>query len=482
MAGCCLGRRLGVARGLVRVGTSPRVSDLQPPITARGRFPDIGPNAVELARALIRVDTSNPPGRETVAARVLQDWLAAHGVESELVGPDPDRRNLVATVAGRGEGPSLALCGHLDVVPAGELDAWTHPPFAGVLDEAGYVWGRGAVDMKAQVATRAAALVALVQSGVQPAGDVRLIAQSDEEVNTAGVGMRWLVEHRRDLRTDWALEEGGGRHITLPDGRVAVLYGVADKALLPIELHARGAGGHASNPGAVANPVLTLARAITALERAPIERQLVPAADRMLRGILGAAAPDPEEGIDALVAAAQAAVPELAASLDAITRTTFTPTMLRGSSAVNVIPDHAVARIDCRMLPGGRVEDALAELAAKLATGDDDGDWELVPAAEPVGGSSSDPDGAFTAACEQALERVDGRRLVMVPTMNSFYTDASHLRREWGTITYGLWPWQHTPPADYQAGVHAPNERVLAADIEYATRWHLELLLEMAEA
>jgi acetylornithine deacetylase/succinyl-diaminopimelate desuccinylase-like protein/pimeloyl-ACP methyl ester carboxylesterase len=452
---------------------------LQPPITLGGRFADIGPNAVELARALIRVDTSNPPGRETVAARVLQDWLAAHGVESELVGPDPERKNLVATVPGRGDGPSLALCGHLDVVPAGDPSAWKHPAFAGVLDEDGFVWGRGAVDMKAQVATRAAALVALVQSGVTPAGDVRLIAQADEEVNTAGVGMRWLVEHRRDLRTDWALEEGGGRHITLPDGRVAVLYGVADKALLPIELHARGAGGHASNPGAITNPVLTLARLLAAAGEAEIVRDLVPAADRMLRGIVGAGAP---EDVGELVAAAQAAVPELAASIDAITRTTFTPTMLTGSQAVNVVPDHAAARIDCRVLPGRDHREAVARLREFLEQAAQPGDeWELVPAADPVGGSASDPDDAFTAACEQALERVDGRKLVMVPTMNSFYTDASHLRREWNTVTYGLWPWKHTTPADYQAGVHAPNERVLAADIEYAARWHLELLLEMAE-
>lgn len=459
------------------------MTDPKPPLAVAGRFADIGPNAVELTRALIRVDTSNPPGRETVAATVLKEWLAAHGVESELVGPDPDRRNLVATVRGRGDGPSLALCGHLDVVPPGELDAWQHPPFAGVLDDDGFVWGRGAVDMKAQVATRAAALVALVQSGITPAGDVRLFAQADEEVNTADVGMRWLVEHRPDLRTDWALEEGGGRHITLPDGRVAVLYGVADKALLPIELHTRGPGGHASNPAAVHNPVLSLARALTALADAGKRRELVPAARRMFAGILGH---DPEAEIDdihALVARAQAAVPELAASFDAVTRTTYTPTMLRGSDAVNVIPDHAVARIDCRLLPDAVPEEALERLSALLSsTSAESDEWELVPAASgPVGGSASEPDDAFTAACEQALERVDGRPLVMVPTMNSFYTDASHLRRAWGTTTYGLWPWQHTTPADYQAGVHAPNERVQADDIAYAARWHLELLLEMAE-
>ena len=120
---------------------------------------------------------------------------------------------------------------------------------------------------------------------------------------------------------------------------------------------------------------------------------------------------------------------------------------------------------------------------ARTVLGDVVGEHVVVlPAADPVGGSVSDPDDAFTAACEQALERVDGRPLVMVPAMNSFFTDASHLRSAWGTVTYGMWPWKHTTPADYQAGVHAPNERVLAADIAYAARWHLELLLEMAES
>jgi acetylornithine deacetylase/succinyl-diaminopimelate desuccinylase-like protein len=198
----------------------------------------------------------------------------------------------------------------------------------------------------------------------------------------------------------------------------------------------------------------------------------------MLRGLLGDDVDTSD--LDALVARAQAAVPELAASLDAITRTTFTPTMLRGSDAVNVIPDHAVARVDCRLLPGGAPAVAVDRLRELLA-GQGEEHFELVPGS-PVGGSASEPDDSFTAACVQALERVDGRQLVMVPTMNSFYTDASHLRRSWGTVTYGMWPWQHTTPADYQAGVHAPNERVKADDIAYAARWHLELLLEMAEA
>lgn len=441
-------------------------------------FPDIGPNAVELARALIRVDTSNPPGRETVAATVLRDWLASHGVEAELFGPDPERRNLVATVRGRGTGPSLAMCGHLDVVAAGDPAAWTHPPFAAVLDEEGYLWGRGAVDMKAQVATRAAALVGLAQSGMQPAGDVRLIAQADEEVNAGGVGMQWIVEHRPELRCDWALEEGGGGRLVLPDGRIGVTVGIAEKALLRLRLHARGSGGHASNPRAVTNPVLTIARLLDALAQAPIERDLVPAADAMLRSIVGPGAPT---DLDALLAAAQAALPTSAAALDAITRTTYTPTTLRGSDAVNVIPDHVTCGIDCRLLPGRDPADAVAHLRTIFAAAArPDDDWELEVASEPVGGTASHADEAFTRACEAALERIEGQPLVLVPSMNSFYTDASHLRRGWGSVTYGLWPWKHTPPTAYQAGVHAPNERVKADDVAYAARWHLELLLGLA--
>ncbi|MBC7643854.1 MAG: M20/M25/M40 family metallo-hydrolase, partial [Thermoleophilia bacterium] len=186
---------------------------------------NLGREATELATALIRVDTSSPPGNETAAATVLRDWLAARGIESELVGPDPDRLNLVATLAGTGEAPSLGLSGHLDVVPTGPAEAWTYPPFSGHVDPAGILWGRGAVDMKAQVATRAVAFAAPAQSGIAQRGTVRLIAQADEEANTADVGMSWLVRERPDLRVDCAVEEGGGRRMTLADGRVVVTCG-----------------------------------------------------------------------------------------------------------------------------------------------------------------------------------------------------------------------------------------------------------------
>lgn len=444
------------------------------------RMPDLTQEAVELTRALVRVDTSNPPGNETAAAVVLRDWLAARGVQSELIGPDPDRLNLVASLDGVGEGPSIALCGHLDVVPAGEHEHWEHGPFSGDLVD-GYVWGRGTVDMKGQVATRAAALAAFAQAGVEPRGTIRLISQADEEVNTAGVGMSWIVRARPDLRTDWALEEGGGRHLDLPDGRSVVLYGVADKALFPLELVARGPGGHASRPGAVRNPVLTLARLLAALEQATPHRLLTSPAERMLRGLAGSQAPAEGASADELLAATRALVPEMAPGLDAITRNTFTPTGLEASRSINVIPPEAIARIDCRALPGQTDEDVLGEVAAALAVGAQPlDDWGVHAAGAHVGGSHSEPDERFTAACQRALGAV-GSHAELVPVMNPFYTDADHLRRVWGTTTYGLWPWRFTPPEVYQVGVHAANERLLAQDIGFAAAWHLELLLDLAE-
>ena len=177
--------------------------------------------AVALLRELLRVDTSNPPGNETAAAELLRDYLVRHGIECELVARVPGRANLVARIRGSGGGPSLALTGHTDVVPADAQD-WQRPPFGGDLDGDGYVWGRGAVDMKSHTATNAVALATLAREGFRPRGDLVLIAQADEEDGSEAVGMQWLVEARPDLRVDYAVDEGGGDRIALADGRVAV--------------------------------------------------------------------------------------------------------------------------------------------------------------------------------------------------------------------------------------------------------------------
>ena len=166
---------------------------------------DLLDEVVGLTRDLIRVDTTNPPGSETLAVQVLEAYLARNGIESERVARDPARANLIARVRGRGTGPSLALVGHTDVVYADPAD-WSVPPFAGELRD-GFLWGRGALDMKGQTAANAVALAVLARSGWAPNGDVLMIAESDEEDGVDQVGMSWLVRERPDLRCDYALTE-----------------------------------------------------------------------------------------------------------------------------------------------------------------------------------------------------------------------------------------------------------------------------------
>ena len=227
---------------------------------------DLRDEALALTRDLIRVDTSNPPGRETPAA-LLREYLEANGVARELIARDPDRANLVARIRGTGDGPSLALLGHTDVVPADARD-WTHPPFAAHVDDAGWLWGRGAVDMKNETATRAVTIAVLARSGFRPRGDLLFIAESDEEDGIDEVGLNWLVKERPDVRADYALNEGGGVRMELADGRVAIPINVGEKATLPVRVTALGEAGHASMPAMNRNAVPLVAELVGRLGRA----------------------------------------------------------------------------------------------------------------------------------------------------------------------------------------------------------------------
>ncbi len=211
---------------------------------------------VELTRDLIRIDTTNPPGSETLGAEVLAAYLARNGLEAELVARDAQRANLIARVRGRGTGPSLALAGHTDVVYADPTD-WTSPPFAGDVRD-GHLWGRGALDMKGQTAANAVALAVLARSGWIPNGDVLLIAEADEEDGVDEVGMSWLVAERPDLRCDYALTEANYRHELL-DGRTIYTLVVGEKMTMPVRVTTRGVAGHASVPTLGDNALLKLA-------------------------------------------------------------------------------------------------------------------------------------------------------------------------------------------------------------------------------
>ena len=418
----------------------------------------------ELTRELIRIDTSNPPGRESIAAEFLAGYLAEAGVESELTGPDPERLNLIARIAGAGEGPSLMLMAHTDVVPAPDAD-WSLPPFAGELRD-GRVYGRGAADMKGELAARVVAFAEVARNGETPPGDVVLVAEADEERNTADVGMSWLVRERRDLRCDYAINEGGGMVLELADGRRVVTISIGEKQVASLRLRFHGRAGHASVPAGADNVLRRAAEAVRRLLDHEAPAQLTPAIAAALDG-LGAPAGDPGAAVD--WAAAQH--PVLAGMVPAMTRMTITPTGLQTYEPANVIPPFADVVCDCRALPGESIEDVREQLDRAL----DGLDYELEWLEPLEGGTESPTDTPLYRICEEfTRERLPGAELL--PIVTPGFTDSHWVRREHGTVAYGFAPVFTTPMSVYLDGVHGADEAIDVADLAAMTDFNLEAI------
>jgi acetylornithine deacetylase/succinyl-diaminopimelate desuccinylase-like protein len=417
-----------------------------------------------LTQALIGFDTSNPPGAETPAARFLADYLGEAGVECELVGPDPDRLNLIARLEGRGDAPSLMLLGHTDVVPAPTAD-WTVPPFEGRL-RGGRVLGRGAADMKSELAARAVAVAELARSGERPAGDVVLVAESDEERNTAGVGMPWLIEKRPDLRCDYAINEGGGLLLELADGTRVVTITVGEKQVTSIRIRVFGRAGHASIPDRAVNPLAHASKAIDRLLDHTAAAEARPETEDALIA-LGAPSADGSDPI----AWACLQHPVLADLLPPTTRLTVTPTGIQSYEPSNVIPPFADVICDCRAMAGQTESDIRDYVHGAL--GNDFG-YE-VDLLEPLAGGTESP--VDTPLYELIAEYVD-RRLgaELLPFVSAGFSDSHWVRGGYGTVAYGFAPVIYTEPAEYLRGAHGADEGIEVADLVEMTEFHLHAL------
>jgi acetylornithine deacetylase/succinyl-diaminopimelate desuccinylase-like protein len=408
--------------------------------------------ATELLQELIRVDTVNPPGNETRAAWVLQDYLAEHGVESTLVAREPERANIVARLEG-GNGPSLAFVCHTDTVLADPAE-WQRDPWSGdVVD--GEVWGRGALDMKGQVAASAVAFASLCREGFRPAGDLVFAATADEEVGDC-FGLEWLVREHPDLvHVDFALNEGGGERVEL-GGSTYYFCAVAEKMSAGVRVRVRGRSGHASTPGIADNALVKAAPYITRLGSYRPAPLLIPEVERFFEVTLGAV-PTAE---DALARAREELGSSAAEIVEPLLAFTLSPTMIEASQARNVIPAVCDLTVDCRLLPGQRPDDVEDELRAVLG----DGDWEL-EWIERVGGSRSALDTPLWSALDGFVATIEpGARLV--PSCNAGFTDSHYLRDAFGTIAYGFFPMR---AMEYELAVrleHSADERVPVDDLE----------------
>jgi acetylornithine deacetylase/succinyl-diaminopimelate desuccinylase-like protein len=406
-----------------------------------------------LLQALLRLDTVNPPGNETEAAELLRDYLATNGVEAELFARVPERANLVARIKG-GDGPSLAFLSHTDTVLADPAE-WDRDPWSGdVVD--GEVWGRGALDMKDQVAASVVAFASLAREGFVPSGDLVLLVVADEEVGgNDGHGLVWLCrEHPEAARCDYAINEGAGERLVL-GGRPVYLCATAEKMSAPFTVRGHGRSGHASMPGIADNALVKSARYLEALGAYQPPRELIPEAKGLLEAVLGET-PPLEEALDR----AAALHPMLAALVEPLLAFTLSPTMIDASHQRNVIPAHCEITVDCRLLPETTPADVEPLIRAALGNGRYDLEFE-----EAVGGTRSPLDTPLWDALASFTERIepDAR---LAPIACPGFTDSHYLRDAFGTVAYGFFPIRSMDPELATKLVHSANERIRVDDLE----------------
>ena len=412
----------------------------------------------ELLQELIRIDTTNPPGNETLAAELLHDYLGDHGVASELYARVPERANLVARIPGRGDGPSLLLLSHTDVVLADPAE-WQLHPFGGELrgDE---VWGRGALDMKGQVAAEAVAIASLVREGFEPSGDLIFAATADEEVG-AGFGAQWLCEAHPDaVRADYCINEGGGDRFVL-GGRACYLCSTAEKMSAPFRLRVRGRSGHASMPNIADNALVKAAPLIERLGAFRAQRRLIPEVQAMLRAVTGET---PTSAEDAL-ARAHAISPVFAHLVEPLLAMTLSPTMATASQKRNVIPAVCDVTVDSRLLPEQSLEEQ--QLIVREILGD--GDYEL-EVLEAHGGTRSPLESPLWDAVEAFVADLEPDALA-VPACVAGFTDSHWLREAFGTVAYGFFPARAMDVEVMARLVHSADERVPVDDLELGVDW-----------
>jgi acetylornithine deacetylase/succinyl-diaminopimelate desuccinylase-like protein len=408
--------------------------------------------AVELLQELIRLDTVNPPGNETRAAELLRDYLEESGVECELYAKVPERANLVARIPGSG-GPRLALLSHTDTVLADPVE-WQVDPWSGDLRQE-EIWGRGALDMKGQVAASAIAIASLAREGFEPAGDLIFVAAADEEVGD-GFGLSWLCEeHPEAVRAEYSLNEGAGDRIEL-GGRALYLCSVAEKMTSPFMLHVRGRSGHASMPGIADNALVKAAKLIERLDELKTEPRLGPEVAAFMEVVTG----EPAPAADEIVERARSVHPLAAELVEPLVAMTVAPTMASASQKRNVIPALCEVTVDCRLLPGQTQSEAEEVLRAQLGDGDYELEW-----LEAQGGTRSPMEGPLWEAIGAWVADTEPEASV-APICLAGFTDSHWLRAAFGTVADGFFPMRYMDPQIATRLVHSADERVRVDDLE----------------
>jgi acetylornithine deacetylase/succinyl-diaminopimelate desuccinylase-like protein len=435
-------------------------------------WPRLESEAVALLSRYLQIDTTNPPGNETPAAEFFRRIFDAEGIEARVLESSPGRGSVWARLSGDGSKPAVVLLNHLDVVPA-DPRFWSQPPFGGILHD-GYVWGRGALDMKGMGIIELMAMLILKRERVPLSGDVIFLGTADEEAGGRR-GAGFIVDQHWDLIRGAGVVINEGGAIGVQNGQ-PLFFGVSrsEKVPLGLKLVATGTPGHGSAPRAdssVNRLVAALNRIIT--HQTPIK--VLPEVQSFYAGIADTQPSPTREWFRDLPAAfrdptaADALMRNL--TLNARVRNTISVTMLQGSDKVNVIPPEATARLDVRLLPGEDPQAFLDEIRRVVAD-----DSIKVESARPFDGGSS-------PAVHELLQVIGDLAVTihpharLTPQLLTGATDCRYFRVR-GIPCYGFLPFKLTA-RDFD-GFHGNNERLSVENVHFGVRLLHEIVRRLA--
>lgn len=412
-------------------------------------------NTVELVRDLLRIDTTNPPGNEEKAALFIQDILRQEGISSEIYQAAPGRANILSRIKGRLSGKPVILLGHIDVVPA-KREEWRHDPFAAEVS-GGFIYGRGAIDMKAQVMIQLAAFIDYARQGTPPKRDIIFLATCDEEVG-GNHGAEFMLDAVPELKdASFVLSEGG--NMFDENGSIHAQISVTEKKLSQFIIKASGKGGHGSMPhGDNANEKIVAAAQRILSYKWPLKAMPVTSAyfDGVLENQFVGNMKFP--GLkEALRSKEWKNYLESNEIYNSVLRNTVTLTILKGGEKVNVIPSESCAYFDSRLLPS-ETHEKFFDKMKKLAG--DDIVIERIGEKIPTPGSSQ-YNTVYFQGIKEAMQSVKGT----IPILPFVTTGATDLRyfRDLGIPSYGFFPVTLTKGEHMR--MHGKDERISLANI-----------------
>jgi acetylornithine deacetylase/succinyl-diaminopimelate desuccinylase-like protein len=424
---------------------------------------EIKNDPIKILQTLIQFDTTNPPGNEYLAINWARNFLAGAGIDSTILAKDPNRPNLIARIKGEGVAPPLLLQGHVDVVTTVGQD-WDHPPFSGEIVD-GYVWGRGALDMKGAVSMMISAFLQTHKAQQRPPGDVILCLLADEEAG-GDFGAEYLVDEHPTLfdGVRFAIGEAGGFSLYIA-GKTFYPIMVAEKQICWTRMTLRGPGGHGSmihRDGVMAQ----LGQILTTLNKKRLPIHITPSVHKMFSGMIDALSfptnfllrlmlnPTFTDRLLGLLG-------DSGKLFESLFHNTVNATIVHGGNKINCIPSEISIELDGRLLPGLTPDHMLSELKNLLGQ-----NLEVEIVRHDPGPTI--PDMSFFNTLGDILKAEDPEGHP-IPLVMMGVTDARHFSKL-GIQTYGFTPMKLPQDLKFADLAHAANEKIPADCLAFGTK------------